>query len=268
MFQFRPEKELTCVAEGQGTFFAKQGAMIAYQGQFKAEKVLLDPNGGNLVGAVINHVARRVSGENMPLMKVTGSGRYYMADNASHVSVVTLDPGQSISVESENLLAFSEDCKYSVRFIGVGVISQKGLFTSKLTNMGNGQVVIKTDGNPLALETPCVVDPDAVVCWTGPDPSFKVDVSWKTLIGQTSGESYALEFKQPGELVIVQPSERMSGLKIGMDDQRYQPQRQDSPMSAMGDMFGGQSHNHGHNHGQQSNGGLGDVINSVRRFID
>lgn len=31
------------------------------------------------------------------------------------------------SVESENILAFSQDCDYSVRFIGVGVLSQKGL---------------------------------------------------------------------------------------------------------------------------------------------
>ena len=47
--------------------------------------------------------------------------------------VYHLEPGETISVESENILAFSQDCDYSVRFIGVGVLSQKGLATSTLT---------------------------------------------------------------------------------------------------------------------------------------
>ena len=92
------------------------------------------------------------------------------------------------------------------------------MFTSKLTGQGpNAEVAITTEGNPLILETPCTVDPDAVVCWTGSDPTFKTDVSWKTLIGQTSGESYSLEFNSYGETVIVQPYERVSGLNIAID---------------------------------------------------
>jgi len=102
--------------------------------------------------------------------------------------------------------------------MGSGVISQKGMFTSNLTAIGNNpQVVITTNGNPIILETPCVVDPDAVVCWTGSDPHFKTDVNWKTFLGQTSGESYMLEFNSQGETVIVQPFERGSGLKVAID---------------------------------------------------
>ncbi len=219
MFDFRVQQELTCVAEGNGHFFARVGAMIGYKGNFTAEKVLLDPNQNqSMLRSVMNFATRKLTGENIPIMKVNGSGTYYMASNANHVSVITLQPGQSIGVEGENLLAFTADCEYGVRFIGVGVVSQKGLFTSNISANGkNSQVVITSNGNPLILETPCVVDPDALICWTGPDPNFKVDVNWKTFIGQSSGESYYLEFNRPGEIVIIQPCERASGISIGID---------------------------------------------------
>ncbi|MFQ9287838.1 MAG: hypothetical protein ACLR3X_06655 [Intestinibacter bartlettii] len=42
-------------------------------------------------------------------------------------------------------------------------------------------------------------------------------LSWKTFIGQTSGESYHLQFNEPGQLVIIQPSERLSGLNVSID---------------------------------------------------
>lgn len=219
MFNFRIHQELICAAEGSGQFYARVGAMIASQGSFTAEKVLLDPNQNkSIINSVMNLAARKLTGENISIMKVSGGGTYYMAHNAEHISVIKLQQGQSIVVEGENLLAFTEDCKYGVKFIGSGIISQKGMFTSKLTGIGpNAQVAITTNGNPLILETPCVVDPDAVICWTGPDPSFRADVNWKTFFGQTSGESYFLEFNSPGEVVIVQPAERNSGVRISID---------------------------------------------------
>ena len=219
MFNFRNHQELTCIAEGDGHFFAKVGAMVAYKGNFTSEKVLLDTNNTQSVfKSVMNLAARKLTGENIPIMKVNGRGSYYMASRAQHISIITLQQGQSIGVEGENLLAFDEGCKYGVRFMGSGVISQKGMFTSNLTALSNNsQVVITTNGNPIILETPCTVDPDAVVCWTGPDPQFKADVNWKTFLGQTSGESYSLEFNSHGETVIIQPCERSSGLRVGID---------------------------------------------------
>ena len=219
MFNFRNHQELTCVAEGDGHFFAKVGAMVAYKGNFTQEKVLVDTNNNqSIFKSVMNLAARKLTGENVPIMKVKGNGSYYMANKAQHISIITLQSGQSIGVEGENLLAFTQECKYGVRFMGSGVISQKGMFTSNLTATGNNaQVVITTDGNPIILESPCVVDPDAVVCWTGADPHFKADVNWKTFIGQTSGESYMLEFNSQGETVIIQPCERASGLNVSID---------------------------------------------------
>jgi len=109
MFNFRNHQELTCIAEGDGHFFAKVGAMVAYKGNFTSEKVLLDTNNTQSVfKSVLNLAARKLSGENVPIMKVNGQGSYYMASRAQHISIITLGPGQSIGVEGENLLAFTE----------------------------------------------------------------------------------------------------------------------------------------------------------------
>jgi uncharacterized protein (AIM24 family) len=221
-FHFTREQELFLRAEGSGRFFAKKGSMVADQGKFKYSKRLLGTNKGNIVGQVLNHVARKLTGENLEIMEVEGSGVVYLADKSAHVSIITLEPKEpwnSVSVEAEDLLAFTEDCHYGVTPVGVGVLSQKGFFTSKLTYNGpNAQVAIKTNGNPLMIQAPCRVDPDAVVAWTGPAPKVTLDVNWKTLIGQTSGESYMFEFTEPGQFVILQPYEREAGIELAIDN--------------------------------------------------
>lgn len=221
MFVFEEHNELYCKATGSGTVYTKRGSMVAYQGNFDFEKLILGPtNGRGVIGSFLGHIQRRVVGENLELMVAKGSGTLYLAENAYHVHNFSLEPGMTIYVESENLLAFSTDIKYSVKMIGAGVISQKGLFTTKLTNPTNvtQYVALIIDGNPTILEGPCCVDPDAIVAWTGREPKPKMaKLSWKTFVGQTSGESYHLEFIEPGQFVIIQPSERLSGLKISMD---------------------------------------------------
>ena len=210
MIKFDVTNELMCIAKGSGRFYAKKGAMVAFKGDFRFEKLLLGPNnGGGLGGALFGHLQRRITGENMPIMSVEGQGEVYLAENAYHVDVVHLEPGDSINVESENLLAFTEELTYSTTFVGSGVISQRGLFSTYLKNNTNSvqDVAIITDGNPLIIEA-----------WTGRKPEAKVaQLSWKNLIGQASGESYHLQFNEPGQLVIIQPSERLSGLNIAVD---------------------------------------------------
>ncbi|WP_270571524.1 AIM24 family protein [Bacillus glycinifermentans] len=261
-FHFDTVQELTLKAEGSGRFFAKKGAMIADQGQLKYSKRLLGTNQGNIVKQVFNHLSRKLTGENLEMMEVTGRGVCYLADQGEHVTVINLEPNgiwQSVSVESEDLLAFTEDCHYGVTPVGVGVLSQKGLFTSKLTYNGTGaQVAVKTAGNPLILESPCRVDPDAIVAWTGPAPKVTLDVNWKTVIGQTSGESYMFEFQQPGQIVIVQPFERQSGLKVGLDDNRYKAETQNSAWQNTRQGMTNQPEHHG-----QDQGGLGGIVGSI-----
>ena len=234
MISFETVNELTLkvTCRGNDVPFTKAGAFIAGDSaggkNYRFEKVLLGPQ-GNLGQAALGSILRRVTGENLPLMKVNmnGDSVTYYANNSQHVLIYQLQYGEMISVESENILAFTQDCKYDVRFIGCGVLSQKGLATSVLTGNGsNACVAILTDGNPIVLSNvqsrnTISVDPDAVICWMGQghcDPQVKTDLSWKNLIGQASGESYAFEWggNQPVS-VIVQPSERRGGISVQMD---------------------------------------------------
>lgn len=234
MLTFETVNELTLkvTCSGNEVLFTKAGAFVAGESaggkNYRFEKVLLGPQ-GNIGQAMLGSIVRRVTGENLPLMKVNMNGESvtYYANQGQHVLIYQLAMGEMISVESENILAFTQDCKYDVRFIGCGVLSQKGLATSVLTGNGSqAYVAVLSDGNPIVLSNvrngnTISVDPDAVICWVGQghcDPQVKADVSWKTFIGQTSGESYAFEWsgRQPVS-VVVQPSERAGGVSVRMD---------------------------------------------------
>ncbi len=234
MLTFETINELTLkvTCAGTGVIFTKAGAFIAGESpegkNYKFEKVLFGPQ--NSIGqALIGSIMRRVTGENLPLMKVSmnGDSVTYFANKGQHIVIYHLEIGETISVESENILAFTQDCDYNVRFIGVGVFSQKGLATSTLTGRGReAYVAVLSDGNPIVLSnvssrSTISVDPDAVICWIGNghcDPRVTLDVSWKTFIRQTSGESYQFEWNgNAGVTVVLQPSERQSGLNVSMD---------------------------------------------------
>lgn len=235
MLTFETVNELTLkvTCSGNDVLFTKAGSFIAGDSaggkNYKFEKLLLGPQ-NNFAQAALGSLIRRVTGENLPLMKVmlNGDSVTYYANYEQHVVIYKLAVGETISVESENILAFTQDCDYNVRFIGCGIISQKGLATSTLTGAGNNAyVAILSNGNPIVLSNiqsrnTISVDPDAVICWMGQtgncDPQVKTDLSWKNLIGQASGESYAFEWSgsQPVS-VIVQPSERRGGISLSID---------------------------------------------------
>lgn len=234
MLKFETVNELTLkvTCTGQDTLFAKAGAFIAGENNgaknYRFDKVMFGPQ-NNVGQAILGQLVRRVTGENLPLMKVDymGDSVTYFANYGQHVVIYHLQPGESISVESENILAFTQDCEYNVRFVGVGVLSQKGLATSILTARGNNSyVAVLSNGNPIVLSNvmnhqTISVDPDSVICWMGNgycDPQVTADISWKTFIGQTSGESYQFEWNGNMPVtVIIQPSERRGGISVGID---------------------------------------------------
>jgi uncharacterized protein (AIM24 family) len=233
MLTFETLNELTLkvTCTGRDVLFTKAGSFIAGDSptkNYRFEKLLLGPEGG-FGRALMGSIMRRVTGENLPLMKVTmeGDSVTYYANYGQHVVIYKLEEGEKISVESENILAFTPDCDYSVRFLGSGIFSQKGLATSTLVGKGkNAYVAVLSDGNPLVLSNletgnTISVDPDAVICWIGQgdcDPGIKTDVNWKNLIGQASGESYSFEWHGGQRVtVIIQPSERSGGISIGVD---------------------------------------------------
>jgi hypothetical protein len=115
------------------------------------------------------------------------------------------------------------------------------------------------------------VDPDAVVCWIGADPGFQMDLSWKNLIGQASGESYMFQWANgAAATVIIQPEERTSGVDISMDGKRTgsKPTTQSrvsmgtsmndlgSQLSGLGNMLGGNGNGGGLSGGISGLGGM------------
>lgn len=243
----------------------KVGSMIGMQGQngmkpVKFEKELIGP-GGNLVAGIANQMLRRVTGENMPLMKATANGQaeMYLANQGDHVVVLHLRQGESIFVESENLLAFTDDCRYEVAFFGAGIISQGGLAKSKLTCNGpNAIMAVTCHGNPIVLNGVSVCDPDAFIA-SNVLPSMGMDLNFKNFIGQSSGESYNLQFKDQRSICIIQPFERNSGVSFGMDGGDLGSQASQQQNMGMGDITNGI--------GGAANG-IGDVANRIGRFFN
>ncbi|APE10963.1 hypothetical protein BO226_18625 [Rhodococcus sp. 2G] len=185
---------------------ALSGSMVAYEGQvgFKSAGF----GGGE---GVLSGLRQRATGEGLSLMECSGTGVVYFAHQAQDVTVLELN-NETLQVESEQLLALSGNLNTNVTFAGLrGGMSGQGLFTTTVT--GTGQVALLSAGGPLihlevSPQYPLVVDPDAFVCAKGQlTQSFVTDVSWRSAIGQGSGEAFSLEWVGVG-VVSIQPAER------------------------------------------------------------
>lgn len=183
---------------------AKNGAMVAYDGQMAFKK--MSGGGEGLRGMV----TRRLTGESMEVMEVKGHGTCFFADRASEINLVRLG-GEKLYVEASNLLATEATLRTGTTFTGLRGASQgNGLFTT--TVEGVGQAAITSDGPAIVLRvtsgTPLNVDPGAYVAHTGNlRQNLQTGVSWRALIGESGGESFQIRFEGEG-LVYVQPSER------------------------------------------------------------
>ena len=189
------------------TVMIKKGAMIAYDGSVKFEREGIFSKGvGNLL-------KKAVGGEGTSMMKATGTGRVYVADCAKKIRVLYLE-NEAIHVSGNDILAHEETLKSDVKLMrSVAGIMGGGLFQASIS--GTGYVAITTHGDPLTLLVkpgyPIYTDPNATVAWSGNlTPEFKTDISFKTFIGRSSGESLQMKFEGEG-WVIVQPYEEVYG---------------------------------------------------------
>jgi uncharacterized protein (AIM24 family) len=185
---------------------ALSGSMVAYEGTVNFKTAGFGGGSGMLAG-----IKQRATGESLSLMECQGNGRVFLAVNAQNVTVVDLH-NEQLRVESRQLLALAGNLDTNVTFAGLrGASSGQGLFTTMVS--GNGQVALLSAGGPLihlevSPQYPLVVDPDAFVCAKGNlQQSFITDVSWRTAIGQGSGEAFSLRWDGSG-LVSIQPAER------------------------------------------------------------
>jgi uncharacterized protein (AIM24 family) len=179
---------------------AKNGAMVAYQGE-----VSFEHKGGGL-GRLLKKAA---TGESLRLMQATGSGELFLAYQAMLVHVLRLEQ-ESITVNGENILAFEAGIEWDVTRVkgGTAGVLAGGLFNIHLR--GTGLVALVSDGEPVKLDiggAPTFADPQAAIAWSGGvSTTLKTEVQAKTLIGMGSGESFQLGFSGQG-WALVQPSE-------------------------------------------------------------
>lgn len=193
--------KLLKVELAEGEIQAKLGSMVAYQGEVKFEHA-----GSGGMGRMLKKMA---TGEGQALMKISGSGEVFLADQAQDIHLLYLED-EAITVNGQNLLAFDSDIDWDISKVsgGVGAMMSGGLFNTSLR--GSGYVAILSDGPPVMLdvaEAPTFADAQAAITWSeGVDTNLKTDVSAKTLIGRGSGESLQVAFSGAG-WVLIQPSE-------------------------------------------------------------
>jgi uncharacterized protein (AIM24 family) len=182
-------------------FLARQGSMVLYQGD-----VEFSFKGGGLK----RRFTAGQTGEGFgSLMRVTGSGQVYLAEEESHLHVVELQ-GDAICVPTHHVLAFDESLEQDVRRIDGHGIPGGSLFALHLS--GQGSVVITTRGEPVVLPvTPMTFcDANSVVAWSS---AAQVLVTNQVRLRRSafpghSGETTQLQFRgAPGNFAIVQPYE-------------------------------------------------------------
>ncbi|MBL8150548.1 MAG: AIM24 family protein [Blastocatellia bacterium] len=192
--------------------FSKRGAMIACRGKVNFARSFLGS------GGVQDLAMRAVTNEGVDLMVANGNGQVYYAFDGMHVTVINLH-GETFYIESHSLLAFDRRLRVGTSFLGNqgglqglvrGAMTGQGLFTTTLD--GHGEFAFVSDGDTISLDVfpdkPIFVDPQAYVGHRGQiTSSIATDTSWKTFIGQGSGESFQLKFTGSGT-VYIQASER------------------------------------------------------------
>ncbi len=179
---------------------ARQGSMVMYQG-----KVDFSYKSAGFAGRIIGNA----TGQEMQLMRCTGRGQVFLAENGAHLHSIELQ-GDGICVSAENVLAFDESLQHEVRRIEGHGIPGGALFTMQFT--GTGTVVVKTHGIPVVLPvTPTTyADSNAIVAWSSAAQvilSSQVRLRRNSFPGH-SGETVNLQFRgAPGNFIVVQPYE-------------------------------------------------------------
>jgi uncharacterized protein (AIM24 family) len=199
--RFELENSKLLDIEVEGSVMTKAGSMVAYDGN------LTFTGKSSAEGGVMGFIKEKATSEGTPVMQVEGQGHVYVADQGKKVQPLSLDPGESITVNGNDVLAFEDGVDYSIGTIG----SVGGAQAGGLTNVfleGPGMVAITTHGDPMVLAPPVKTDPDATVAWSSNlSPSISSDRSISDSIGQSSGETYQMAFDGQQGFVVVQPYE-------------------------------------------------------------
>ncbi|MEU9334249.1 AIM24 family protein [Streptomyces sp. NPDC048290] len=196
-----PQLLKTDVTLGRGAVLARQGAMVAFEGQVEFDSQYRNRGWRNV---------ERMTGEQLELMRCKGNGIVYLANFAQYLHI--MDVGSGITVDSSAVLAFDDALNVGIVAIDSAVeVASAGAYNLELS--GGGQVVLMTSGEPLVLEvTPeknICCDSDAVIAWS---TSLRTQLQAPTSTSAvwrrrgSTGEGWEMHFSGTGH-VLVQPSE-------------------------------------------------------------
>jgi uncharacterized protein (AIM24 family) len=200
-FTLQNSKLLKCVLGPE--VLARQGAMVAYQGDVK-----FDHQGAGLA----RFVKQWASGESVPLMRCMGQGEVFIADRARDVTILYLE-NDGITMNSPNVLAFDASLQWDIKMVqGMAGMGAHGLFN--VVVQGTGWIALTSTGTPLVLDinpsSQTYADADAVVAWsTNLRTSVSAAVTLGSMFGRGSGELWNMRFEGPNGFVVVQPAEEV-----------------------------------------------------------
>jgi uncharacterized protein (AIM24 family) len=201
---------------------ATKGSMVAFQGtvRFDHEKT----------GGIAKLAKKIMTSEDVSLMRVSGQGEVFFADQAGYVYLLHLD-NEAITINSRNLMAFDATLQWDInRTKGAGMASG-GFFNTTVS--GTGTVAINVVGKPVVLDCsqqPTYVDTQASVCWSANlVPGIHNAMNMKSLLRGGSGEAFQYAFHGPG-FVVVQAYEWGAGGAQG---------KSGGGASGLGDLLGG-----------------------------
>jgi uncharacterized protein (AIM24 family) len=175
---------------------ARQGAMVAYQGQ-----VEFAYEGAGGVGRFLKKV---VTGEGVPLMRCRGTGDVFLAQDANELHVLDLDGSDSVTVNGSNVLAFEPGLSWDIRRVEGASVLSGGVFNMVFS--GTGRLVVSAYGTPVVLNTgeaPTYADLQSAIAWSSSLQTRLVRTAGAgALIGRGSGEAFQLAFAGQGFLVV------------------------------------------------------------------
>ncbi len=181
-----------------GYFYARQGSMVAYQGDVD---FAYEGSGG--LGKMFK---KALTGEGMALMKVSGSGDVFLAQEADEIFILELE-NESVTVNGNAVLAFESSLTWDIKRVEGASMVSGGLFNTTFT--GSGLIAVVAHGTPVVLQVdvPTFVDMQAAVLWSaGLQSSIRKTAKLGAVIGRGSGEAYQLALSGNG-IVVVQASE-------------------------------------------------------------
>jgi len=174
---------------------ATKGSMVAFQGtvRFDHEKA----------GGIAKLAKKIMTSEDVSLMRVSGQGEVFFADQAGYVYLLQLE-NEAISINSRNLMAFDATLQWNInRTKGAGMASG-GFFNTTVS--GSGTVAINVVGKPVVLDCsqqPTYVDTQAAVCWSANlVPGINNVMNMKSMLRGGSGEAFQYAFHGPGFVVV------------------------------------------------------------------